>query len=69
VVAAKTAELGEKLLRRNAYALALTKRVLNKQALASFNFPRRRARLRVPQFLHADSAGKGARPVARERSL
>ena len=37
MVAAKTAELGEKLLRRNAYALALIKRILNKQALASFN--------------------------------
>ena len=34
---AKTAELAEKLLKRNAYALALTKRVLNKQAMASFN--------------------------------
>ena len=33
---AKTAELAEKLLKRNAYALALTKRVLNKQAMASF---------------------------------
>jgi enoyl-CoA hydratase/carnithine racemase len=34
---AKTDELAERLLKRNAYALALTKRILNKQALASFN--------------------------------
>jgi enoyl-CoA hydratase len=34
---AKTDEIAQKLLRRNAYALALQKRILNKQALASFN--------------------------------
>jgi enoyl-CoA hydratase len=34
---AKTQELAERLIKRNAYALALTKRVLNKQAVASFN--------------------------------
>ena len=34
---AKTNEIAERLLKRNAYALALTKRVLNKQAMASFN--------------------------------
>jgi enoyl-CoA hydratase len=34
---AKTQEIAERLLKRNAYALALTKRVLNKQAMASFN--------------------------------
>lgn len=34
---AKTQELAERLLKRNAYALALTKRVRNKQAIASFN--------------------------------
>jgi enoyl-CoA hydratase len=34
---AKTDEIAQRLLKRNAYALALTKRVLNKQALASFN--------------------------------
>ncbi len=57
---AKTNEIAERLLKRNAYALALTKRVLNKQAMASFNMvARRRARLRVPQFLHADAAGQG----------
>jgi enoyl-CoA hydratase len=33
---AKTQEIAERLLKRNAYALALMKRVLNKQALASF---------------------------------
>ncbi len=34
---AKTDEIAERLLKRNAYALALTKRVLNKHALNSFN--------------------------------
>jgi enoyl-CoA hydratase len=34
---AKTNEIATRLLKRNAYALALTKRVLNKQAMASFN--------------------------------
>lgn len=34
---AKTQEIAERLLRRNAYALAYNKRVLNKQALAQFN--------------------------------
>jgi enoyl-CoA hydratase len=34
---AKTQEIAARLLKRNAYALALTKRVLNKQAMASFN--------------------------------
>jgi enoyl-CoA hydratase len=34
---AKTDEIAQRLLKRNAYALALTKRILNKQALASFN--------------------------------
>lgn len=34
---AKTEELAQRLLRRNAYALAFTKRILNKQMLASFN--------------------------------
>jgi enoyl-CoA hydratase len=34
---AKTDEIAQRLLKRNAYALALTKRVLNKQAMASFN--------------------------------
>jgi enoyl-CoA hydratase len=34
---AKTADIAARLIKRNAYALALTKRVLNKQALASFN--------------------------------
>jgi enoyl-CoA hydratase/carnithine racemase len=34
---AKTAEIAERLLRRNAYALAFTKRILNKQAMAAFN--------------------------------
>ena len=33
---AKTAEIAARLIKRNAYALAFTKRVLNKQALASF---------------------------------
>jgi enoyl-CoA hydratase len=33
---AKTQEIAERLLKRNAYALALMKRVLNKQALVSF---------------------------------
>jgi enoyl-CoA hydratase/carnithine racemase len=34
---AKTDEIAQALLRRNAYALAMTKRVLNKPALAAFN--------------------------------
>ena len=34
---AKTDEIATRLLKRNAYALALTKRVLNKQAMHSFN--------------------------------
>jgi enoyl-CoA hydratase len=34
---AKTDELCQRLLKRNAYALAMTKRILNKQALAAFN--------------------------------
>jgi enoyl-CoA hydratase len=34
---AKTDEIAQRLLKRNAYALALTKRVLNKQLMASFN--------------------------------
>ena len=34
---AKTQEIAERLLKRNAYALAYNKRVLNKQALAQFN--------------------------------
>jgi enoyl-CoA hydratase len=34
---AKTHDIATRLLKRNAYALALTKRVLNKQAMASFN--------------------------------
>ena len=34
---AKTNEIAQRLLKRNAYALALTKRVLNKQMLAQFN--------------------------------
>ena len=34
---AKTDEIVQRLLKRNAYALAMTKRVLNKQALANFN--------------------------------
>src|SRR5262249_60911729 len=34
---AKTDEIARRLLKRNAYALALCKRALNKQALASFN--------------------------------
>jgi enoyl-CoA hydratase len=34
---AKTDEIAQRLLKRNAYALAFTKRVLNKQAMASFN--------------------------------
>jgi enoyl-CoA hydratase len=34
---AKTNEIAERLLMRNPYALALTKRVLNKQMLANFN--------------------------------
>lgn len=34
---AKTQEIAERLVKRNAYALALTKRVLNKQTMASFN--------------------------------
>ena len=34
---AKTYEIAQRLLKCNAYALALTKRVLNKQTLASFN--------------------------------
>ena len=34
---AKTDEIASRLLKRNAYALALTKRVLNKQAMHSFN--------------------------------
>jgi enoyl-CoA hydratase len=34
---AKTDEIARRLLKRNAYALAFTKRVLNKQALASFH--------------------------------
>src|SRR3954454_6569017 len=34
---AKTDEIAQRLLKRNAYALALTKRVLNKQVMASFN--------------------------------
>ena len=33
----KTDEIAQRLLKRNAYALALTKRVLNKQMLANFN--------------------------------
>jgi enoyl-CoA hydratase len=34
---AKTDEIAQRLLKRNAYALALTKRILNKPALAAFN--------------------------------
>jgi enoyl-CoA hydratase len=34
---AKTKDIAERLLKRNAYALAYNKRVLNKQALAQFN--------------------------------
>src|SRR4051794_3615813 len=34
---AKTDEIAQRLLKRNAYALAMTKRVLNKQMLAQFN--------------------------------
>src|SRR5262249_13431888 len=34
---AKTDEIAQRLLKRNAYALALCKRVLNKQAMAAFN--------------------------------
>ena len=34
---AKTDEMAQRLLKRNAYALAMTKRVLNKQAMAQFN--------------------------------
>jgi enoyl-CoA hydratase len=34
---AKTDEIARRLLKRNAYALAFTKRALNKQAMASFN--------------------------------
>lgn len=34
---AKTEEIAQRLLKRNAYALAMTKRVLNKQMLANFN--------------------------------
>ena len=34
---AKTDEIAQRLLKRNAYALAMTKRILNKQALAQFN--------------------------------
>ncbi len=34
---AKTDEIAERLLKRNAYALAMTKRILNKQAMAQFN--------------------------------
>ena len=34
---AKTEEIAQRLLKRNPYALALTKRVLNKQMLANFN--------------------------------
>jgi enoyl-CoA hydratase len=34
---AKTDEIAQRLLKRNAYALALTKRVLNKQMMESFN--------------------------------
>jgi enoyl-CoA hydratase len=34
---AKTAEIASRLLKRNAYALALMKRILNKTALASFD--------------------------------
>ena len=34
---AKTDEIVQRLLKRNAYALAMTKRVLNKQAMAQFN--------------------------------
>lgn len=34
---AKTDEIAQRLLKRNAYALAMTKRVLNKQAMAQFN--------------------------------
>ena len=34
---AKTNEIAQRLLKRNAYALALTKRILNKQMLANFN--------------------------------
>ena len=34
---AKCDEIAQRLLKRNAYALALTKRVLNKQLLANFN--------------------------------
>jgi enoyl-CoA hydratase len=34
---AKTAEIVQRLLKRNAYALALNKRVLNKLAMANFN--------------------------------
>src|SRR5262245_904059 len=33
----KTREIAERLLKRNAYALALMKRIVNKQALAAFN--------------------------------
>lgn len=34
---AKTDEIAQRLLKRNAYALAMTKRVLNKPAMAQFN--------------------------------
>jgi enoyl-CoA hydratase len=34
---AKTDEIAQRLLKRNAYALALTKRVLNKQLMESFS--------------------------------
>ncbi len=34
---AKTSEIAQALLRRNAYALAMTKRILNKPLLAAFN--------------------------------
>jgi enoyl-CoA hydratase len=34
---AKTDEIAQRLLKRNAYALAMTKRILNKQAMAQFN--------------------------------
>jgi enoyl-CoA hydratase len=34
---AKTSEIARRLLARNAYALAMTKRILNKQMLAQFN--------------------------------
>jgi hypothetical protein len=63
---AKTRQIAERLLKRNAYALALTKRVLNKQAMASFNLLHDAgARRRVPPFLHADAAGQGVRAGAR----